>query len=247
MSSRLSKVARLLKHRELAKFYLNRTLWHFGMPGIGLQPMSLEGIFPGIQRVVPDVQLLNPLARTTGRSIELDELVILLMIERFTKSKRVLEIGTLFGNTALNLAANTDGSVTTFDLPPEAMVDGDAHGAQFRNHSLSSRIRQVYGDSVSFDWATLGEPFDFVFIDGCHTSQYVQSDSLNALAHLQPGGTIVWHNYTFDTVAKVLDSYARRGLPLHWVSGTDFAVATVANPTATRQTLSPTTRTVAQY
>jgi hypothetical protein len=45
---------------------------------------------------------------------------MLLMIERFTKSRRVLEIGTLFGNTTLNLAANTDGSVTTLDLPPEA-------------------------------------------------------------------------------------------------------------------------------
>jgi predicted O-methyltransferase YrrM len=159
------------------------------------------------------------------------------MIERFTKSRRVLEIGTLFGNTTLNLAANTDGSVTTLDLPPEALADGNAHRVQFREHSLRPRIRQVYGDSVSLDWNTLGGPFDLIFIDGCYTSQYVQSDSLNALAHLQPGGTIVWHNYTWDTVAGVLDSDARSGLPLRW-SGTDFALATVANPAATCQTLS---------
>lgn len=242
MSSRLFKVARLLRHREHTKFYLNRTLWHFGMPGLGLQPTSLEDAFPGIRRAVSEVQLLYPLERTTGRSIELDELVMLLMIERFTKSRRVLEIGTLFGNTTLNLAANTDGSVTTLDLPPEALPDGNAHGVQLREHSLSSRIRQTYGDSMALDWDTLGEPFDLIFIDGCHTSQYVQSDSLNAFAHLQAGGTIVWHNYTWETVARVLDSYARSGLPLRWISGTDFALATVANPAATRQSLSLTTR-----
>jgi hypothetical protein len=90
--------------------------------------MRLEDVFPGIRQVVPNVQLLHPLERVTGRSIELHELVILIMIERFTKSQRVLEIGNLFGNTALNLAANTDGSVTTLDLPPETLVDGDTMG-----------------------------------------------------------------------------------------------------------------------
>lgn len=242
MSSRLAKLARLVRHRDLTAFYLNRTLWHFGMPGVRLQPASLDSIFPEIRRVVCDVHLLYPLERITGRSIEVDELVILLMIERFTKARRILEVGTLFGNTTLNLAANTDGCVTTIDLPREALADGDAHGAQFREHNLSFRIRQVYGDSASLDWSTLGGPFDLIFIDGCHTSQHVHSDSLNALDHLRLGGTIVWHNYSYGTVAKVLDSYAESGFPLHWISGTDFAVAIVADPSATRQTLSVTAR-----
>jgi predicted O-methyltransferase YrrM len=238
MRDRLSKVAKLLRHPETTRFYLTRALWHIGIPGLALRPTSLEEIFPGIRHVVADVQLLYPLERIPGREIDLHELVILIMIERFTKAQRILEIGTLFGNTALNLAANTDGSVTTVDLPPQTLVDAATRGVQFREHSLNARIRQVYGDSASLDWETFGDAFDFIFIDGCHESQYVRSDSRNALGRLKPGGTIVWHNYTWNTVATVLDSYARNGLPLRWIKGTDFALATVANPAATFQTLS---------
>jgi hypothetical protein len=110
--NQLSKLARLVRHRDHTAFYLNRSLWHFAVPGVRQQPASLDSIFPEIRKVVCDVHLLYPLERTSGRSIEVGELVMLLMIERFTKARRVLEVGTLFGNTTLNLAANTDGCVT---------------------------------------------------------------------------------------------------------------------------------------
>jgi predicted O-methyltransferase YrrM len=104
-----------------------------------------------------------------------------------------LEIGTYDGNTALVLATNVgaDGTVVTVDLPPDfgvekrdSLVYSDVElnltpreqlARQYQGHRLSSRIRQVYGDSAQIDWNALGGPFDLVFIDGCHSEPYVEA------------------------------------------------------------------------
>jgi hypothetical protein len=48
-----------------------------------------------------------------------------------------------------------------------------------------------------------------IFIDGCHTEKYVESDTRNALQQLAPGGIIVWHDYGMvPEVSKVVDRFA---------------------------------------
>lgn len=37
-------------------------------------------------------------------------------------------------------------------------------------------------------------PFDLIFIDGLHTFEASLKDALNSMAHLKPGGTIVFHD-----------------------------------------------------
>ena len=87
----------------------------------------------------------------------------MLMIAKIVRARNVLEIGTWDGNTALNLAANTEGNVVTLDLPLDFDIDQDkstlmypdalSHvtdrnrvGKQFRGHPLggqnSSGIRR---------------------------------------------------------------------------------------------------------
>ena len=239
IASRARKVSALLRHRELTTQSLDRVLWDFGMPWNAIKPEPLASIFPGISSIPSETKIHHPLARTKGTSIELDELCVLVIVARFLRPKRILEIGTFDGNTTLNLAANTDAQVVTVDVPPGTSIallkKGDVsnvrseeRGVQFQGHPLASRIQQVFGDSGTMDWSSLGEPFDLIYLDGCHTSTYVHSDTQNALRMLTPGGTIVWHDYTWRSVSKVIDSYAKHGVRV--IQGTRFAVLRVENP-----------------
>ncbi len=200
-----------------------------------------------IGTIVPDVDNVSklvmhfPLKRTQDLSIDLIELGYLLSIVRHTGAKKILEIGTWDGNTALNLAANVadDGMVTTVDLPPDAtgamvlpissmlnnMTDRNQMGIQYKNTPEEKKITQVYGDSAKIDWQTLGGPFDMIFIDGCHAFAYVKSDTEAALSVLANGGTIIWHDYgMIQDVSTYLDKLASK-LPIQIIKRTRMAVA----------------------
>ena len=176
----------------------------------------------------------------------MEETCHLCAMAKCLKARKVLEIGTYDGNTALALAANLDveGEIVTVDLPPDFELkqqraslvysDGflnltprDQLGRQYRTSPLASRIRQIYGDSAALDWNTFGGPFDLVFIDGCHSEAYVQSDSRNALDHLRAGGLIVWHDYgMLSEVSNVVDRIAREvaDLKVYAIEGTRLAI-----------------------
>jgi predicted O-methyltransferase YrrM len=195
-------------------------------------------VFPGIEDV--EVRLLNLYQRKVGLSIDATELMVLCAIERFICARKVLEIGTYDGNTALNLAANLsgDGRVTTVDLPTDwdrkfvydvpddywNVTDRRSVGAQYRNSPYQARIRQVFGDSAGVDWKELNPPFDMVFIDGCHYSEYVRVDTRNAVANIRTGGVIVWHDYgDMKDVSRVVDEIAR-DVTAYAIRGTRLAV-----------------------
>src|SRR5262245_55644007 len=84
----------------------------------GLHRIGLCDLFPGINS--SSVVLRKPESRVVGWSLDLQELVHLLAVLRFTGASRILEVGTYDGFTTLNLAANLPlgGSVATVDLPP---------------------------------------------------------------------------------------------------------------------------------
>ncbi len=50
-------------------------------------------------------------------------------------------------------------------------------------------------DTRSFDYSFLAGTCDFVFVDGGHMRDVVESDSRNALELVRPGGVIVWDDY----------------------------------------------------
>jgi predicted O-methyltransferase YrrM len=203
-----------------------------------LPRVHLTQVFPGIEDV--GVRLLNLYRRKIGLSIDANELMVLCSIERFIGATKVLEIGTYDGNTALNLAANLggDGVVTTLDLPPDwdrkfvydvpdnhwNVTDRNNVGIQYRDTRYANRIRQVLGDSAGVDWSQLNPPFDLIFIDGCHYSEYVRVDTRNAFANLRPGGVVLWHDYgDIKDVSRVVDEVAQ-GITAYAIRGTRIAV-----------------------
>ena len=185
------------------------------------------------------------------RSLDANELLVLVAIAKHIKAKYVVEVGTFDGNTALNLAEQMlreMGSAFTIDFNP--MWDGsyaltagdtsdnshrklDTHfraggydptlGRQFHGHRHEARIRQVLADSAQLDWSTLPQS-NLVFIDGNHSYEYVKSDMENAMKDSFPPGIVVWHDYgQIPSVSRCVDEFAGRLKP-QALRGTRLAV-----------------------
>jgi predicted O-methyltransferase YrrM len=211
--------------------------WTFGE----LERIDVTQVFPGIEEA--EVILANALGGSVETSLTVHEAAVLCAIVRFTHARRILEVGTYDGRTALNLAANSpvDGMITTIDLPAAwnrhlaldvpsyamNVTSVPALGLKYRDTPYAHRIRQVYGDSAVLDWSTLGVPFDVVFIDGCHSYEYVKSDTQKALASVRRGGLLIWHDYgMIEDVSRVVDETASL-LRVHALRSTSFSVGFV--------------------
>ena len=211
--------------------------WSFGR----LPREPVTQIFPGIKSV--EVRLLRAFDRDPWTSLDSGEALILCALAKFSEAKKIAEIGTFEGNTALNLAANTapDALIFTIDMPPDwnghlgmkvpdikvNVTEGSKIGVQFKDTEYVGKIRQILSDSASLDWNRLPVPLDLVFIDGCHDYAYVQKDTTNALQFLRPGGLIVWHDYgMYEDVSRVVDETGGK-IPTRAVRGTRLAVGFV--------------------
>jgi hypothetical protein len=172
-------------------------------------------------------------------NVSLLELLVLARLVRERNPRGIFEIGTFDGRTALTLAANAapDTTVYTLDLPPSSStrfplatddhkyVEKPRSGERFAGHELASKIRQLFGDSGSFDFA--GYRADIVFVDGSHAYDYVLNDSMRALDLLPDGqGDIVWHDYgVWPGVTRALNDLRAsdaRFRDLAWIEGTSL-------------------------
>jgi predicted O-methyltransferase YrrM len=169
-----------------------------------------------------DVTLCNPID-VNGGGVTLLELLVLARLAREYGPARIFEIGTFHGRTTAVLAANTppDCLVYTLDLPAghatklrvvgreRQFIDKRESGRLIHGSPQAGKIRQLYGDSATFDFSAYQA--DLVFIDGSHAYDYVMSDSRNALAMLRNGqGVLVWHDYgEWEGVTRALNELAR--------------------------------------
>lgn len=163
------------------------------------------------------------------------ELWVLAVLAR--RAKRMFEFGTCTGRTTYLWARNSgpDAEVTTITLRPE---DIPAYQPGTNDRSLDTelakresgfdtffysqtdveyKVRQVYGDSKSFDHSPYREQMDLIFVDGSHAYSYVASDSRKALEMVRPGGIVLWHDYggadKIEGVLRCLNELSRE-LPL---------------------------------
>ncbi len=168
--------------------------------------------------------------RGHGIESQIDELAYLALITASKQPKNIFEIGTFRGRTALNFAINSpaDCTVYTLDLPPENRSDGIAVAsdddvklinisspdADYRGSEVSSKIKQLYGNSLTFDFSPYFGKMDIVFVDGAHHYEAVKSDTINAQKMIRPGGTIIWHDFAVygdynDVTRAILDLVPR--------------------------------------
>jgi hypothetical protein len=202
------------------------SMFHPGM--VGLEPSDIPGNEP--------IQML-PLDSGYGGMAPQD-LYAVLRIVRWTKPKKIFEIGTFRGATTTHLAVNSEAEVYTLDLPRDLASDLQDYKIDDRNllpsrqeiarttQRLSGhmRIHQLFGDSRTFDYSPYRRLMDMVIVDACHLYDYVLSDSRNAFELLGDTGAILWHDFpTSLDVTRVLRNLAARW-PLIHVEGTRLAL-----------------------
>ena len=196
---------------------------------------------------IPEVALGDLVPATTearlldcaGRdgNVSLQELLTIATLVAARAPRRLLEIGTFDGNTTLQMAHNSpaDARVFTLDLPPDPsaahghleaadvayITDAGKQARKYARHPVGAKVTQWLGDSATFDLTTAGGAFDFAFIDGSHSYDYVRSDTERVLPLMAPGGVVLWHDYTpaWPCVIRYLDARAH-GLGLRRIAGT---------------------------
>jgi predicted O-methyltransferase YrrM len=178
--------------------------------------MPLDKIFPGIANT--SIALMDS-HELPGEALERDLLDLCLMA-KYLRATRILEIGTLYGRTTLNLAMNTaaEAKIYTVDSGTDDAGIGKRHedvGRKFRNTPHALKITQIIDDSRRLDLKAYGW-FDFIFIDGDHRYESVKQDSLNCLQVLSPGGVLAWHDYGLseDVTAWIDELRDQRGLQI---------------------------------
>ena len=113
---------------------------------------------------------------------------------KMMKPKRILEIGTFTGYSAICMSEglDADGKIYTFEVEDELedftrkWIDGSEHG---------SKIVFTIGNALEIV-PILGEKFDMVFIDG-NKREYIEYYEM-AIKHLSPGGWILADNTLWD-------------------------------------------------
>jgi len=121
------------------------------------------------------------------------------LIGGLIRPKRVLEIGTYTGYSAICLARGMkeDGKLITFELNDELNTISDGY---FMKAGLQDRIQRINQDARTVI-PTLNDTFDLAFIDG-EKEEYIEYYRL-VMEKLRPGGIIVADNVLW--YGKVLE------------------------------------------
>src|ERR1700730_4454094 len=118
--------------------FVDRTLCHFLRRRLTLPMLSLADLFPDFdERIVSIGQIPRG-----SWSTPLADILMLLKIAACTEPKRLMEIGSFRGYTALFLAQHIlpDAKIVTIDRHPD-------HGEAYRKTSLASMIARRVGDT----------------------------------------------------------------------------------------------------
>ena len=115
-------------------------------------------------------------------------------IVQMIRPKRILEIGTFTGYSALCMAEGLQegGLLYTFEVEDELE---DFTRSWINGSQYADKIKFIIGNALEIV-PTMGEKFDLVFIDG-NKREYVEYYEL-ALKHLEPGGWILADNTLWD-------------------------------------------------
>jgi len=166
------------------------------------------------------------------------DLALIRSIARSIPNCNYLEIGTWRGESIMNVAIEAKHCTSVNLSPDEIIAMGMPekyalqHGCLIQNQP---NITTIHANSNFFDFNSLDQKFDLIFIDADHSYEGVKSDTEKIFSLLRDDNSIiVWHDYGFNTetprysvIAGILD-----GLPqeahqsLYHVSNTMCAVYT---------------------
>ncbi|MCI0448531.1 MAG: class I SAM-dependent methyltransferase [Chlorobi bacterium] len=132
----------------------------------------------------------------------INDYYFLCRIAKVLKTKTYFEIGTWLGLSARNIADAMGAGTQIFslDIPfdhPEIeifKIPKEIFGHYSKDYP---NVHFLKSDSKEFDFSKYYGTADFVFIDGNHSAEYVESDSRNGLKLLKNDDSVIaWHDYT---------------------------------------------------
>ena len=138
------------------------------------------------------------------------------LLVRITKAKRILEIGTFTGYSALSMAEvlPNDGELITLDIDP---INTEIAKKYWANSSHGKKIKLIIGPAIQ-TINSLKDEFDFVFIDAdkINYSHYWEA----IVPKVKSGGLIVADNVLWsgrvlnpkDEESKALDAFNKLAL-----------------------------------
>lgn len=199
-----------------------------GMPE-GLPVVDIDELFGGFKGTA------NPYAYLSGATMPID-IALLRALALRHKVENYFEIGTWRGESVANMA-QVVGQCTTLNLSMEE-ITALTHNEKYAElHGFFSKklenVKQIYGNSNSYDFTSHYGQYDMVFVDGDHHYESVKKDTENAFRLLRnENSIIVWHDYAidpetvrWDVMAAILDgSPADRRNHIFHVSNTLCAV-----------------------
>ena len=134
-------------------------------------------------------------------------------------AKTAFEIGTFRGRTSVLLAKNVTGQVYTLDLPkkPEDAIATDAR-LMLEGKSghllagMNGRVRQLWGDSRTFDFSPYHGQMDIVWADAGEPEENVLADLRNGWEMLTPNGILMRHDFSHDhpTIQEAIWKFAEQ-------------------------------------
>ena len=208
----------LLKYRPFA----DQALCHFLKHRLTLPSIYLGDLFTVFDQVPVTLRQLP----RGGWSTPVADLVILLKLIGCTRPKKLLEVGSFRGYTALLWAEHVSpgATIVTVDRFPE-------HGEAYRNTEYARMIDRRVGD-INEEMFKHDPPnsFDLIFIDADHTYEGVKRDTELMLSLVSKTGFILWHDYAnwgyfngYNGVPEYLKELSQT-LPLAHISGSDIAI-----------------------
>ncbi len=211
-----------LRSLFVSRPFADRTLCHFLRRRLTLPMLLLADLFPDLDKWTVRI---NQIPRGSW-STPLADVVMLLKIALCAGPKRLMEIGSFRGHTALLLAQHVspDAKIVTIDRQPD-------HGEAYRATSLASMIERRVGDADRAMFARdEAESYDLIFVDADHSYASVRNDTELVLPLLSPAGFIVWHDYANwgyfsgqNGVPEYLGELAAK-LPIGHVPGSTLAI-----------------------
>ena len=201
---------------------------NYGFPN-GLPVIDILDLLPEFNIEVFPYSFLE------GTSSLLDLALLNALARKYDKCS-YLEIGTWRGESVANVAKSANRCIS-ISLSEEEMLSLGLSEEFIKAHRFFSKdipnIQHIEHNSLTFDYTTLQDKFDLVFIDGDHAYENVKVDTQNIFPVLKDDTSIiVWHDYGFsperirwEVLSGILDGcpYDKRG-NLYHISNTLCAI-----------------------
>lgn len=125
-------------------------------------------------------------------------------LQRFASGGVVLELGAYLGRSTCCLAAVAERVVSVDWHQGDAETGPASTLPGFLSHveacDATHRVTPIVSRIEDADHSIPDQSFDVVFIDSQHDTASVERDTRLAVRAVKPGGTILWHDWSYPSV-----------------------------------------------